>query len=99
MKKIIVDKSISEPHIYFAFAGKTDPKLYQEASKNWKYETWVDQIPEYSLSNITFKDMGKNDINPGTVVIGRPDDFKFEVSTENTFKYPSGETAIQIVGL
>ena len=98
-KKIIVDKSISEPHIYFAFVGKINPKLYQEASKNWKYETWVDQIPEYSLGNITFKDIGKNDVNPGTVAIGRPDDFKFEVSTGNTFKYPSGETAIQIVGI
>ncbi|MEK7497983.1 MAG: glycosyltransferase family 39 protein [Patescibacteria group bacterium] len=98
-KKIIVDKSLSEPHIYFAFANLTDPKLYQESTKSWKYETWVDQIPEYSLGNITFKDIDKDDINYGISVIGRPDDFKFEVIPQKTFEYPSGETAIQIIGL
>ncbi|MDO8340400.1 MAG: glycosyltransferase family 39 protein, partial [Candidatus Woesebacteria bacterium] len=43
--EIIVSKTLSEPHIYIAFAGKIDPKFYQEETKFWNFEeigvNWV----------------------------------------------------------
>lgn len=57
--EVVVSKSLSEPHIYIAFAGKIDPIFYQSESKNWKFEEigvhWVDQIPEYRLGKFVFK--------------------------------------------
>lgn len=56
---IVVPRSWSEPHIYIAFASEVDPKVYQEATKSWKYEemgvNWVDQMPEYRLGKYIFK--------------------------------------------
>ena len=57
--EIIVSKTLSEPHIYIAFAGKIDPKFYQEETKLRKFEeigvNWVDQMPKYKLGKFVFK--------------------------------------------
>ncbi len=57
--EVVVSKTLSEPQIYIAFAGKIDPLFYQSESKNWKFEEigvhWVDQIPEYRLGKFVFK--------------------------------------------
>lgn len=57
--EVVISKKLSEPHIYIAFAGKIDPKFYQNEAKNWKFEeigvNWVDQIPEYRLGKYVFK--------------------------------------------
>lgn len=85
-KNIVVARTISEPHIYIAFAGKWDPMDYQKATKSWNLETWVDQIPSYKLGNFTFQNEKIN--------VGRPEDFKKGIVPDNIFYYPNGEEAI-----
>ena len=90
-EKIVVSKTLSEPHIYIAFAMKTNPKDYQEATKYWNFEDlnlkWVDQMPEYRLGKYVFKKVNASDSeNFNTFIVGRPDEFK-EASkfTENIY--------------
>ncbi len=85
-KNIVVSRTISEPHIYIAFAGKWDPTDYQNATKSWKLDTWVDQIPSYKLGSYTFQNEKIN--------IGRPEDFKKGIIPDKVFYYPNGEEAI-----
>lgn len=85
-KEIIVARTLSEPQIYIAFAGKWNPKYYQEATKNWKLETWVDQIPSYKLGNFTFRNEKIN--------VGRPEDFKKGIIPDKIFYLLNGEEAI-----
>ncbi len=100
---VIVDKSLSEPQIYFAFEQQMDPKLYQTATKTWLYKEdgipWVDQMGEYKLGNLTFKDISKADIKPGNILVGKPSDFDFEVKPEKVIYYPSHEVALEVVRL
>lgn len=93
-QKVIVDKSLSEPHIYFAFAQKIDPVVFQKATSSWKYETWVDQIPEYNLERFTFKDISPDDLNKDVVLVGRPEDFVGGLEPTKTFYFPGGEPSI-----
>ncbi len=62
-EEVVVPRTLSEPHIYIAFAGKIDPTFYQSQSKSWDLEgskvNWVDQIPEYKLGKFTFKNVEK----------------------------------------
>lgn len=103
-KKVIVDKGLSEPHIYVAFANRIDPTIYQEATKNWKLDDgiiWVDQIPDYSLSNYEFKTVhpieykAKSDI----YLVGKKDTFLEDTGVVKTLNYPDGEVAIKVVKL
>jgi len=59
--EVEVNKKLSEPHIYIAFASGVTPEVYQAATKSWNYKqlgvNWVDQMPEYSLENYTFKNL------------------------------------------
>lgn len=102
-QQVIVDKSLSEPQIYFAFEQQIDPKFYQSATKTWSYKEdgipWVDQMGEYKLGNLMFKDISKADIKPGNILIGKPSDFDFEVKPEKTIYYPSKEKALEVVRL
>jgi hypothetical protein len=96
---ILVSKSLSEPHIYFAFASKFDPRTYQQASKNWSLESfnvsWVDQLPAYSLGRFTFKNI-KDNKDKG-IFIGKPDEFPQNTKTLDTLYYPDGAPSILIV--
>lgn len=85
-KEIVVSRTLSEPHIYIAFARKWDPKEYQNSTKSWKLETWVDQIPSYKLGNYTFQNEKIN--------VGRLEDFKKGIVPDKVFYYPDGEEAI-----
>jgi 4-amino-4-deoxy-L-arabinose transferase-like glycosyltransferase len=85
-KDIVVSRTISEPQIYIAFAGKLNPTDYQNATKSWKLETWVDQIPSYKLGNFIFQNEKIN--------VGRPEDFKENIVPSKVFYYPDGKAAI-----
>lgn len=85
-KDIIVSRTISEPQIYIAFAGKWDPTDYQNATKSWRLETWVDQIPSYKLGNYIFQNEKIN--------VGRPEDFKEGIVPDKVFYTPNGVEAI-----
>ncbi len=100
--KVIVDKSLSEPHIYTAFAQRIDPAVYQNYSKDWRYKesdvNWVDQMPEYKLGKYTFKDIEGDDLAEDTYLIGKIDDFQgMTVTTLETINYPNGDPAVVIV--
>ena len=98
---VIVDKSLSEPHIYFAFSSKIDPSLYQKSSDGWDYKkfgiSWVDQIPEYNLGTYKFKDIKPEDLGKEVVLIGRPDDFPSTITPSKIINYPDGSQAILVV--
>lgn len=85
-KEIVVSRTISEPQIYVAFAAKWNPADYQNSTKGWNLETWVDQIPSYKLGNFTFQNEKIN--------VGRPEDFKKAIIPNKVFYYPNGEEAI-----
>lgn len=100
-KTVIVDKSLSEPQIYFAFADRTDPKVYQKATEKWDLQaanvSWVDQLEEYGFGRFTFKDIKKTDLVSDSVLIGRPDDFPVDISPSKVISYPNGKPAIYVV--
>lgn len=98
-KIIIVSRSLSEPQIFIAFAGPRAPGNYQKESKNWKVETWVDQIPEYKLGNYTFKSLewSKDSAMKNALIVGRPEEFSETIHPLKTFYYPDGHPAILIV--
>lgn len=100
-REVIVSRSLSEPQIFAAFAGKVDPEVYQEAAKSWNLMdsgvVWVDQIPSYRLRNYTFKSVDwTRDVGPGAVVIARPEDFPKRVEPSKIITYPVGGEAIWI---
>ena len=101
--QIVVSKKFSEPQIYVAFFKQLDPKVVQEASRDWlRYEKegkkFVDQLGEYSLDKYVFKNFnydgekGKN-----ILLIGKPDDFPEKITIAYKVYYPDGKDAIWIV--
>ena len=99
--KVVVSKSLSEPHIYIAFAEKINPLTYQEATKKWNFEElnvkWVDQMPVYELGKYTFKKYNwRDETEQNTLVIGRPDEFLEDTKTEKVIYYPNGEPSIYV---
>lgn len=101
--EIIVDKSLSEPHIYFAFAQKYDPSKYQKDTQNWNYteqgSKWVDQMGEYTLQGgrLSFKDIHVEYLKENKVFIGRPNDFPEGIKPTLVFTYPNQEPAIYVL--
>ncbi|MBU0572837.1 glycosyltransferase family 39 protein [Patescibacteria group bacterium] len=101
-RKIIVSKKLSEPQIFVAYANKWDPLDYQEATKGWLYKEnnllWVDQLPEYSLGNYTFKNFyWETDREEVAVFVGKPEDFPGVTDPLMVFYYPDDEPSIYIV--
>jgi hypothetical protein len=101
-RKIIMSKKLSEPQIYVAYANKWDPAEYQETTEGWRYKEnnllWVDQLPEYSLGNYTFRDFHwKVDKEKEAVFVGKPEDFPGVTDPLMMFNYPNGEPSVYIV--
>lgn len=99
-RDVVVSTSLSEPHIYMAFANSWDPKMVQEASKGWNYKergvNWVDQMPVYNFERVIFrKIVWKDDVvNKEAVFFGRPDEFPVSVAPDRIIYYPNGKPAI-----
>ena len=102
-RSVIVSKSLSEPHIYIAFADKFDPDIYQKSASDWKYKElglgWVDQIGTYRLGNYTFSsiDIPKYKKEKDILLVGKPDEFPEYVNPKEVIKYPDGKPAIYVV--
>lgn len=100
---IVLDKGISEPHIYVAFANKWDPGEYQKQTKKWDFEArgskWVDQLPEYGLGNYTFKAVHLEEYlqSKNTLLVARPDVFPSEKLKFKSINYPNGKVALDFV--
>lgn len=102
--KVVVDKDLSEPHIYIAFSNKWDPNNYQEATKSWKLEpgiNWVDQIPDYKLGNYEFKSVHPEEYAKAQDIflVAKKEDFKEKFTPTKTFNYPDNSVAIEVVKL
>jgi|SRR3989344_3580109 len=101
--EVIVSRSLSEPHIYFAFANLWDPIDYQNNSKNWDvYKEnnlkFLDQLGEYHLGKYTFSGIGEESFKkPDSYLVGKVSEFAPEQSSKIRFLYPDGETAIVVV--
>ena len=76
-----VGRSISEPHIFFAFYQALDPRQYQQASRDWlvfedKGLKYLDQYDGYSLGKFRFGDLKNSEpVSQPTLYIGRAEDF------------------------
>ncbi len=94
-RKVIVSKSLSEPHIYFAFTSGFDPSRYREETRNWRYKTWVDQIPTYNLGRFTFTNI--KDHKGNAILVGKPEEFPQNITPLKIIFYPDGKPSIYIV--
>lgn len=101
--QVVVDKSLSEPHIYIAFANKWNPNDYQKATRDWDFQSkglnWVDQMPTYTLGNYTFKTVHIKEYSKihGVILVGKPDEFDETSNIIKTIYYPDGKPAVLIV--
>lgn len=100
--KIIVSKSLSEPHIYVAFAGRYNPSEYQRQAREWNYTlsgvNWVDQIPQYQLGKYIFKSLDwTQDSLQDAYLVGKPSEFPASVNPLAVIRYPDSRPAIYIV--
>ena len=104
-RKVVVSRSLSEPHIYIAFVNKWDPINYQESTKEWNYKeqdvNWVDQMSSYMLGDgdyvIQAVDWKKNTGKPNTLLVGRPGEFLESAVPEKIIYYPDGTPAVYMV--
>lgn len=101
--QVIVSKKISEPQIYFAFYGKIDPRVYQDEAESWDFQRqgldWVDQMPEYKLGKVVFKniDWERDKKLTRTLLAGTAEEFSEEANVIKKIYYPNGEAAYWIV--
>lgn len=102
-KKVIIAKELSEPHIFTAFAGKTNPEVFQSATEYWNYKEkgliWVDQLPEYSLGKYTYKTVHTEEYkdNGNVLLVGRPEAFPEDSNIIYQVNYPNGSPSIYVV--
>lgn len=102
-EQIIISKSLSEAHIYYAFYSRLDPSVYQNAVKDWNYRElgvkWVDQMPEYRLGKYVFTSMDypKYKALSSVLLVGRPEEFPPDAPVIHVVKYPDLSDAFWIV--
>ena len=102
--QIVVSKRFSEPQIYVAFYNQLDPKVVQDASRDWlRYEAegklFVDQLGEYKLGKYVFKtfDYKLESSLDSVLFVGQPQDFPQNIVAQKTVYYPGGKPAVLIV--
>lgn len=103
--EVLVSRSLSVPQIWVAFYQKYDPTEIQEASKEWldyEKEGWVaiDQLGEYRLGKYVFGAIDLSVLRESTqkiLIVGKPEEFKWETNTLKTIVYPNGKPAYSIM--
>lgn len=102
-QEILVSRSLSEPHIYFAFFNKWDPTDYQNQTPDWqRYKaegrSFLDQLGEYHLGKYTFTSIDSRMLEkPGILLVGKPNEFSHTANIVHSVKFPNGKDAIWIV--
>lgn len=102
--EIRVSRSLSEPHIFYAFFSKYPPEEYQKAAKQWlAFEsqglTFLDQYEGYWLGNYRFGDLKATEyISHPVLYIGKPYDFPAGWSYYFQVEYPNSAPAAKVVG-
>lgn len=102
--EIIFSRTLSEPQIFVGFYKNWSPEEYQKESRDWlRYEEegllFLDQLGEYRLGKYTFRNIHFNEDKKvsGALLVGKPNEFPFEVDALNVINYPNQEPAIIIV--
>lgn len=103
-QEIRVSRSLSVPQIWIAFYSKWDPSNYQRASSNWLvYQNldllYVDQLEGYRLGKYSFGNIDVNHFKnqSNLLIIGKPEEFSYEVASLETSYYPDGSVAYRVV--
>ena len=100
---VLVSRSLSEPHIYYAFVSEYNPHNYQKESESWNYSdmglSWVDQLPTYKLGNFYFESIDEDKLKNKAFeyVVGYPQEFPENTIPEKSFKYPDGNNSVYVV--
>jgi hypothetical protein len=99
--QIQVSRSLSEPHIYFAFYNHLDPRDYQRQSVSWqvyreKGLKFLDQYDGYYLNHIRFGSLDYSSAPAGSLLAGRPEDFPDTVKPMFVIDNPDGTPAIYV---
>src|SRR5690606_16093866 len=104
-KIVVIDKRLSEPHMYVAFYMQIDPRQYQEWSKGLQAYRgnvgFVDQMDEYSLGKYFFTTNFQEKpelLNSDYVLAGKPEEFG-EIVPDHIVKYPDDTDAIYVTNL
>ncbi len=98
IKRIILSRSLSEAHIYAAFYDPIDPSLFQQATKNWDFESkglsWVDQQEGYFVGRYKINSIDKiRDFNfKDTFVVGKPEEMPENARIVKTIMSPAAST-------
>jgi 4-amino-4-deoxy-L-arabinose transferase-like glycosyltransferase len=101
-RKVLISRSVSEPQIFLAFAGKWNPSDYQKQTKSWVPDgtelTWVDQLSSYSLGNYTIRSIDwKKDLLSGNLIVARADEYTGKEIPVETVSYPDGSPDIYVI--
>lgn len=101
-EEIVFSTSLSEPHIYVAFARKIDPTIYQSHSRDWDLSRhnvdWVDQLPEYRIGKYVFKKVSwNNDSAVYSNFVGLPEEFPENIEESFIIASPNHEPAVIMI--
>ncbi len=93
-EKIVVSSKLEQPHMFFLFYLKYDPKKYlaEGGTASGGFAEWRNRFDKYEFRAI---DWEKEKSDPKVLYIGRPDDIKSS-GTLQTIYYLNGEEAIKI---
>lgn len=101
--RVFVSRSLSEPHIYFAFYKKWNPVDYQAQTEDWRrYRDenlkFLDQLGEYGLGEYEFRgvDYESLDDTQGILFVGKPEEFSENTGVLHIVHFPNGEPAVFI---
>ena len=102
--QIIMSRKLSEPQAYALFCGQYPPAKAQKETGDWlRYEeeglSFVDQLGEYRLGKYLFKELNwaSDSLVNGAVLIGKPEEFPYNVKPDTIIRYPNEEPAIYII--
>ncbi len=103
-EQIIMSRKLSEPQAYALFCGQYPPAKAQKETEDWlRYEeeglSFVDQLGEYRLGKYLFKEINwaSDSLIKGSVLIGKPEEFPYNVKPDTIIRYPNEEPAIYII--
>jgi len=99
--KVLISRSLSQPQAYYTFFAKINPLETQNNTSDWsryhlENKSFLDQLGEYSLTNITFKNISSEDFLNYDIIIGKPEEFVSQTPTYQIFYPNSNKPSISI---
>ncbi len=103
-REVLVSRSLTETQIFVAFANAWDPINFQKNTKTWGFDesnlSWVDQLPNYSVGNYTFKSIDPiKDFMGDRLIVLRAHEFVGEQIPTKVFYYPDGTPNIYVLDM